>query len=88
MAEHFVQDIERGIQGTDIRAAFLKCAADAAGVTERVAKTHRAVARASVRTGAPIMAHSMPAVGSTAARDSRLNCGCRRDPAGISPVRP
>ncbi len=62
MADHFVEDIERGIQGTDIRAAFLKCAADAAGVTEHVEKIHRAVARASVQTGAPIMAHSMPAV--------------------------
>jgi phosphotriesterase-related protein len=63
MADHFVEDIERGIQGTDIKAAFLKCAADAAGVTENVEKIHRAVARASVQTGAPIMAHSMPAVG-------------------------
>jgi phosphotriesterase-related protein len=63
MAGHFVEDLERGVQGTDIRAAFLKCAADAAGVTENVEKIHRAVARASVQTGASIMAHSMPAVG-------------------------
>ncbi|MGO9488502.1 MAG: phosphotriesterase, partial [Solirubrobacteraceae bacterium] len=62
MAGHFVEDIEVGIQGTEIRAAFLKCAADAAGVTENVEKIHRAVARASLKTGAPIMAHSMPAV--------------------------
>jgi len=62
MADHFVEDIESGIQGTDIKAAFLKCAADAAGVTEHVEKVHRAVARASVQTGAPIMAHTMPAV--------------------------
>ena len=61
IAEHFVSDIEGGIQGTDIRAAFLKCAADAPGVTEHVEKIHRAIARASVQTGAPIMAHSMPA---------------------------
>jgi len=63
MADHFVEDIEKGCQGTEIRAAFLKCAADAAGVTEHVEKIHRACARASVQTGAPIMAHSMPAVG-------------------------
>ncbi|MEA2200610.1 MAG: phosphotriesterase-related protein [Solirubrobacteraceae bacterium] len=62
MADHFISDIEVGIQGTGIKAAFLKCAADAAGVTENVEKIHRAVARASVKTGAPIMAHSMPAV--------------------------
>ncbi len=63
MADHFVEDIEIGVQGTGIRAAFLKCAADAAGVTEHVEKIHRACARASLQTGAPIMAHSMPAVG-------------------------
>src|ERR1017187_9588733 len=62
MAEHFVSDLQDGVQGTEIRAAFLKCAADAAGVTENVEKIHRAVARASVQTGAPIMAHSMPAI--------------------------
>jgi phosphotriesterase-related protein len=62
MADHFVEDIEAGIQGTPIKAAFLKCAADAAGVTEHVEKIHRAVARASLQTGASIMAHSMPAV--------------------------
>jgi len=60
MAAHFVSDLQSGIQGTDIKAAFIKCAADAAGVTEHVEKIHRAVARASVQTGAPIMAHSMP----------------------------
>ena len=63
MAEHFVSDIREGIQGTDIRAAFLKCAADAPGVTDNVEKIHRACARASIETGVPIMAHSMPAVG-------------------------
>ncbi len=62
MADHFVEDIEVGVQGTDIKAAFLKCAADAPGVTEHVEKIHRAVARASLQTGASIMAHSMPAV--------------------------
>jgi len=62
MAEHFVADIEVGIQGTGIKAAFLKCAADAPGVNANIEKVHRAVARASVQTGAPIMAHSMPAV--------------------------
>jgi phosphotriesterase-related protein len=61
IAEHFVADIEEGVQGTDIRAAFLKCAADEPGVTPNVEKVHRAVARASVQTGAPIMAHSRPA---------------------------
>src|SRR3954452_16160090 len=61
IAELFVHDIEQGIQGTDIKAAFIKCAADEPGVNENIEKIHRAAARASVTTGAPIMAHSRPA---------------------------
>jgi phosphotriesterase-related protein len=61
IAELFVADIEQGIQGTELKAAFLKCAADAPGVTANIEKVHRAIARASVQTGAPIMAHSRPA---------------------------
>src|SRR5947209_7937872 len=61
MADLFVHDIEEGIQGTDVKAAFVKCAADEPGVDARIEKIHRAAARASNRTGAPIMAHSRPA---------------------------
>jgi phosphotriesterase-related protein len=61
VADLFVHDLEQGIRDTGIKAAFLKCAADEPGITENVDKLHRAVARASVRTGAPIMAHSRPA---------------------------
>jgi phosphotriesterase-related protein len=61
IAEHFIDDIQVGIQGTAIKAAFLKCAADEPGVNANVEKVHRAVARASVQTGAPIIAHSRPA---------------------------
>src|SRR5213076_1983865 len=57
----FVHDIEDGIQGTDVKAAFIKCAADEPGVTDNIEKVHRAAARASLQTGAPIMAHSRPA---------------------------
>lgn len=61
MADHFVEDLERGVQGTDIRAAFIKVAADEPGITPNVEKVHRAAGRASVRTGAPIMCHTRPA---------------------------
>src|SRR3954470_11494472 len=61
MADLFVHDIEQGIQGTYVKAAFIKCAADEPGVTENIEKVHRAAARASLRTGKPIMAHSRPA---------------------------
>jgi phosphotriesterase-related protein len=60
IADMFVADIEEGIQETDIKAAFIKCAADEPGVNENVEKIHRAAAQASLRTGAPIMAHSRP----------------------------
>ena len=63
IAEIFIHDIEQGIQGTGVKAAFLKCAADAPGVTPNVEKVHRACARASLRTGRPIMAHSHPSSG-------------------------
>ena len=48
IADLFVADIE-GIQGTEIKAAFIKCAADEPGVNENIEKIHRAAARASVR---------------------------------------
>ena len=60
IAEIFVHDIENGIQGTDVKAAFIKCAADEPGVTPNVEKIHRGAARASKQTGRPIMAHSHP----------------------------
>jgi phosphotriesterase-related protein len=61
IADLFVHDIEEGIQETEVRAAFVKCAADEPGVNERVEKVHRAAARASLRTGVSVMAHSRPA---------------------------
>jgi phosphotriesterase-related protein len=60
LADAMVHDIEIGIQGTDIRAAFLKCATDERGVTPDIDKVLRATAQAHVRTGTPIMTHSLP----------------------------
>jgi phosphotriesterase-related protein len=61
IAAIFVHEIENGIQGTGIKPAFIKCAADEPGVTPNVEKVHRAAARAALQTGLPIMAHSRPA---------------------------
>src|SRR2546430_962764 len=63
MVEQFVRDIEEGIQGTEIKAAFIKCCTDQQGVTDDVEKVLRAAARASKQTGRPIMTHSHPASG-------------------------
>ncbi len=61
MVDAFVHDIEEGIQGSGVKAAFLKCAVDEPGITEHVERILRAIAQASLRTGRPIMAHSHPA---------------------------
>jgi phosphotriesterase-related protein len=82
LADIFVHDIENGIQGTGIKAAFIKCAADEAGITPNVEKVHRAAARASNRTGKPIMAHSRPASG-TGPEQMRIFAEEGVDPAKV-----
>jgi len=58
MTDLFVHDITEGIQGTNVKAAILKCATDEQGVTSGVEKVLRAVARAHRRTGVPISTHT------------------------------
>jgi phosphotriesterase-related protein len=58
IADLLVIDIRDGIQGTDVKAAILKCATDEPGVTPGVEKALRAVARAHLRTGVPITTHT------------------------------
>ena len=71
MIDLFVRDIREGIQGTDIKAAFFKCAIDHHGLTAGVERIMRAVARAHAETGAPIMVHNRPA-GNTMAEVRRV----------------
>jgi phosphotriesterase-related protein len=82
LAEIFVHDIENGIQGTGIKAGFIKCAADVPGMTPNVEKVHRAAARASKQTGRPIMAHSQPASG-TGLEQMRVFADEGLDPAKV-----
>ena len=60
MAREFVRDIQEGFRGTDVKAGVLKCAADFEGVTPELEIMNRAVARAHLETGVPIMVHSYP----------------------------
>lgn len=60
MVDLFVRDVTDGIAGTGVRAAFLKCAIDAPGLTPGVERVMRAVARAHQRTGVPITVHTHP----------------------------
>jgi phosphotriesterase-related protein len=54
----FVKDIEEGISGSCSKPAVLKTAADMPGVTPELEKVHRAIARAHLKTGIPIVLHS------------------------------
>jgi phosphotriesterase-related protein len=58
LTELFVKDLTQGIADTGVRAAFLKCAIDEPGLTPGVERVLRAVAQASVQTGAPITVHT------------------------------
>ena len=60
MVDMFVKDIEQGIAGTDVKAAFLKCAIDHQGMTPGVERVMRAVAKTHRQTGAPITVHTHP----------------------------
>jgi phosphotriesterase-related protein len=56
----FVKDITKGIAGTSVKAAFLKCAIDEEGMKPGVERVLRAVAKAHLETGAPITVHTHP----------------------------
>jgi phosphotriesterase-related protein len=71
MAREFIRDIEEGFRGSQIKAGLLKCAADFEGVTPPLEVMARAVARAHLATGAPIMVHSFP-TGQVARRQIKI----------------
>ena len=58
LAEVFIREVEQGISGTNIKAGILKSASDMMGVRPQEEKILRAVARAQLKTGVPIMLHS------------------------------
>jgi phosphotriesterase-related protein len=60
LAEVFIREIEQGISGSSIKAGILKAASDIEGVTPKTEVILRAVARAHLKTGVPIMLHSYP----------------------------
>jgi phosphotriesterase-related protein len=60
MTSMFVDDLTTGIAGSGVKAAFLKCAVDAEGLTPGVERAMRAVAHAHVATGAPVTVHTHP----------------------------
>ncbi len=58
LADVFVREVEEGISGTGIKPGLLKSASDYGGVTPQSEVVLRAIGRAHLRTGLPIMIHS------------------------------
>jgi len=58
LAEFFILEIERGIEGTGIKPGVIKVATDHEGVTPFLEKALRAAARASKATDVPVTTHT------------------------------
>jgi len=58
LAQVFTREIEQGIANTNIKPGILKSASDMGGVTPASEIVLRAVARAHLKTGVPIILHS------------------------------
>ncbi len=58
ITEIFVSEIRDGIDDTEVKAAFLKCAVEEHGIIGDVPRILRAVAATSLETGAPVMVHT------------------------------
>lgn len=64
LVEMFVKDITEGIADTGVKAAFLKCVIEEAGLTPGVERVMRAVGKTSAQTGVPVTVHTNPHTGS------------------------
>lgn len=58
VTELFVQEITEGINGTPVRAAFLKCVVERHGLIGDVPRILSIIAAAAVRTDVPLMVHT------------------------------
>jgi len=58
IARHFFRELTRGIDGTPVRAGWVKIATTETGPTKTDTKIHRAAARAAKAAGATISLHS------------------------------
>jgi phosphotriesterase-related protein len=58
ITELFVREISEGINGTCVRAAFLKCAVEKHGLIGDVPRILGTIATAAVQTGVPVMVHT------------------------------
>jgi phosphotriesterase-related protein len=63
LADLFVRELTIGVEGTDVRAGFIKLATTDAGPTAEETLIHRAGAMAAITTGSAIVLHSLRAEG-------------------------
>ena len=76
IVELFVREIREGIDGSGVKAAFLKCAVERHGLVGDVPRILAAVAAAAVETGAPVMVHTnAPARTGLTALETLTNAG-------------
>ena len=68
IAELFVHELTEGIGDTGVRAAVIKCAVEAAELSEHERTTLAAAAQASRATGAPVVIHVEPGAALAVAR--------------------
>jgi phosphotriesterase-related protein len=53
-------DLTEGIEGSGVKPGMLKCAIDAAGVTEHIERAVRSICRIHKETGTPVCIHTHP----------------------------
>jgi phosphotriesterase-related protein len=82
MTDLFVADLTRGIGHFDVRAGVLKAVIDQPGLTPAVERVLRAVAAASLATGAPILTHSHAPTRQGLVQQAVLT-GCGVDPSRL-----
>jgi phosphotriesterase-related protein len=58
IADHFYRELTQGIDGTPVRAGWIKIASTSEGPTKAETRIHRAAARAGKKAGATISLHS------------------------------
>jgi phosphotriesterase-related protein len=58
IVELFVREIREGIDNTEVKAAFLKCAVELHGLVGDIPRILALVSEAAVETGAPVMVHT------------------------------
>lgn len=58
IADHFIRELTKGIDGTSIRAGWIKISTTEAGATEQESGFHRAAAIAAKETGCTVSLHS------------------------------